>query len=102
LALDPESTSPFQMLWVPMMNSGSRNLAARINSIGQMIMGTIRWKNDCLCITIPRHKVDPMGERVMERHIHANPLDPLSCFKFLAWDFNGQQSGIRIVTLSIW
>ncbi len=23
-----------------------------------------------------------MGERVMERHIHANPLDPLSCFIF--------------------
>jgi hypothetical protein len=82
LALDPECTTPSQMLWVPLMNAGSRNLAARINSIGQMVMGTIRWKNDCLCITIPRHKGDPMGERVMERHIHANPLDPLSCFIF--------------------
>jgi len=82
LALDPTIMTPSQMLWVPVMNAGSRNLAARINSIGQMVTGTIRWKNDCLCITIPRHKGDPMGDRVMERHIHANPLDPLSCFIF--------------------
>ena len=27
------------MLWVPLMNAVSRNLAARINSIGQMVMG---------------------------------------------------------------
>jgi hypothetical protein len=26
--------------------------------------------------------LDPKGERMMERHIHANPYDPLSCFIF--------------------
>jgi len=76
------SCTKSQMLWVPQMNAGTRNLVARVNSIGQLITSTIRWKNDCLCITLPRHKSDQTGERTIERHIHANATDPLACFIF--------------------
>ena len=78
------------MLWVPQMNAVSRCLIQRINNIGQLTFTTMRWKNDALCITIPRHKGDTKEERMMERHIHANPYDLLSCFIF--W------LGIRILT----
>jgi len=90
MTLDPTYCTPSQMLWVPQMNAGSRNLIQRINNIGQLTFATMRWKNDCLCLTIPRHKGDTMGERLMERHIHANPYEPLSCFIF--W------LGIRILS----
>jgi len=74
--------TPSQMRWVPQMNAGTRNLIVRVTSIGQLVTSTIRWKNDCLCITLPRHKGDQTGERVIERHVHANVRDPLSCFVF--------------------
>ena len=82
LTLDPSKCNISQMLWVPQMNAMSRNLVARINSIGQLNMGRIRWKNDCLCITFGQHKGDQTAERSMERHVHGNPLDPLSCALF--------------------
>jgi len=90
LAFCPAKCNPTQMNWVPQMHAASRNLVARISSIGQLTWGTIRWKRDCLCITLPRHKGDTQGERVMERHVHANPLEPLSCFIF--W------LGVRLLT----
>jgi hypothetical protein len=82
MTLQPRYCTPSQMLWVPQMNAGSRCLIQRINNIGQLTFTTMRWKNDALCVTIPRHKGDTKGERMMERHIHANPYDPLSCFIF--------------------
>ena len=75
-------STPTQMNWIPMMHVASRNLVARISSIGQLTWGTMRWKRDALCITLPRHKGDTQGERTMERHVHANPLEPLSCLIF--------------------
>jgi hypothetical protein len=42
--------SPSQMMWVPQMNAGTRNLVARVNFIGQLISSTIRWKNDCMLL----------------------------------------------------
>jgi len=71
-----------QLLWIPQMNAGTRNLIARVCSIGALVTSTMRWKNDCLCITLPRHKGDQTGERTIERHVHANATDPLSCFIF--------------------
>jgi hypothetical protein len=71
-----------QMLWIPQMNVASRNLVARISSVGQLTTTTIRWKGDALCLTIPRHKSDQSGDRIVERHVHANPKDPFCCFIF--------------------
>jgi hypothetical protein len=47
-----------QMLWIPQMTAASRNLVARISSVGQLTTTTMRWKGDALCFTFPRHKSD--------------------------------------------
>ena len=90
LALQPAHATPEQMLWIPALNAGTRNLVARVCSIGKLTFATIGWKGDAMIITLPRHKGDPGGERVMERHVHANPHDPWGCFIF--W------LGIRILS----
>jgi hypothetical protein len=80
------------MLWVPVINAASRNLVQRVKSIGQLTFGIFHWKQDCMCITLPRHKGDAGGERVMERHVHCNPEMPWDCFIF--W------LGVRILSSS--
>jgi hypothetical protein len=82
MALKPQYASPEQMLWIPAINAGTRNLVARVCSIGKLTFATITWKGDAMIITLPRHKGDQTGERVMERHVHANPVDAWGCFIF--------------------
>jgi hypothetical protein len=90
LALNPAVSTPDQMLWLPLMNAGTRNLVARVCMIGHLTYPSISWVGDCMVINLARHKGDPTGEKKMKRHVHCNPMDPWCCFVF--W------LGIRILT----
>jgi hypothetical protein len=40
----------------------------------------VDWREDCLVITLAKHKGDQSGEGLSnEKHIYANPLNPSIC-----------------------
>jgi integrase len=55
------------------------NLFARSNSVATLRFHHFDWKEDCMLITIPRHKGDQEGNRVVPVHVYANPLNPELC-----------------------
>lgn len=56
------------------------NLMARGDSVRNVMLQHIDWKNDCMTVTFARHKGDPTGEGLgNEKHIYANPLAPHIC-----------------------
>jgi hypothetical protein len=55
------------------------NLMARSHTVATIVLQHIKWEEDSLIVTTPMHKGDPGGDRVMSRHVFANPLDPLIC-----------------------
>jgi len=83
VAVDPQYATAEQMLWIPVMNAGTRNLVARVRSIGHLTYPSMSWEGDCMVITLPRHKGDPTGEKKMKRHVHCNFIDPWCCFVVL-------------------
>jgi len=44
MAVDPSHSTTTQMLWVPVMNAGTRNLVARVRSIGQLTYPSMSWE----------------------------------------------------------
>jgi hypothetical protein len=55
------------------------NLMARSCSIGDLMLQHIRWHNDALICTLPKHKGDQVGDKVVDRHVFANPINPSIC-----------------------
>lgn len=56
------------------------NLMARGDSVRNVMLQHIDWKNDCMTVTFARHKGDPTGEGLgNEKHVYANPLAPHIC-----------------------
>ena len=52
---------------------------ARSCSIGDLMLQHIRWHNDALVCTLPKHKGDQVGDKIVDRHVFANPLNPVIC-----------------------
>jgi hypothetical protein len=55
------------------------NLMARSCSVGGLMFQHLIWKEDSLVCTLPRHKGDQTGDKVVDRHVYANPLNPAIC-----------------------
>lgn len=55
------------------------NLFARSNSVANIMLNHINWENDCLLITLPKHKGDQEGANVSPKHVYANPGKPEIC-----------------------
>jgi hypothetical protein len=58
----------------------SWNCMARCNSIGTLMCQHLNWVDDCLVITLSKHKGDQTGESEgREKHVYANPTTPHIC-----------------------
>lgn len=57
----------------------SWNLFARSHSVASLMFVHFDWQDDCLVITVPRHKGDQEGARIFPVHVYANPLMPTIC-----------------------
>jgi hypothetical protein len=55
------------------------NLMARSCSVGDLMLQHLRWHNDALVCTLPKHKGDQVGDKIVDRHVFANPLNPVVC-----------------------
>jgi len=55
------------------------NLMARSCSVGDMMLQHLRWHGDALVCTLPKHKGDQVGDKIVDRHVFANPLNPSIC-----------------------
>jgi hypothetical protein len=55
------------------------NLFARSCNVGNLMLQHISWEEDCLKITLPKHKGDQEGLRIYPKHVYANPLRPDIC-----------------------
>lgn len=55
------------------------NLFARSHSVASIMLNHINWENDCLLLTLPKHKGDQEGTNVSPKHIYANPFKPEIC-----------------------
>lgn len=55
------------------------NLMQRSETIANVQLEHISWKEDSLTIVIPQSKTDQEGENIYHRHIFANPLQPEIC-----------------------
>ena len=52
---------------------------ARSKNIGDLAYHNFRTGDDCLTIKYDKTKADQAGEKVMDKHIYANPFNPLVC-----------------------
>ena len=58
----------------------SWNLMARAESVGNIMLQHLDWRDDSLLVTFAKHKGDQTGEGMSnEKHIYANPLQPEIC-----------------------
>ena len=58
----------------------SWNLIARANSVGNIMLQHIDWREDSPIVTFPKHKGDQTGEGLgNEKHVYANPVNPECC-----------------------
>jgi hypothetical protein len=58
----------------------SWNLVSRANSVGNVMLQHVDWKEDSMIITFPKHKGDQTGEGLSnDKHVYANPLMPEIC-----------------------
>jgi hypothetical protein len=57
----------------------SFNLMSRSINIAKLSWNNITWSNDALVVTFQLTKSDQEGDVVSEKHVFANPLDPLVC-----------------------
>lgn len=55
------------------------NLMQRSETIANLQLEHISWKEDSLTIIMPKTKTDQEGDRSYPRHVYANPLDPQIC-----------------------
>jgi hypothetical protein len=55
------------------------NLMARSCSVGNLMLQHIKWSNDALVCTLPKHKGDQRGDKIVDRHIYSNPMKPEVC-----------------------
>ena len=55
------------------------NLMARSVSVGDMMLQHLKWKQDSLVCQLPKHKGDQSGTKIIDRHVFANPLEPVIC-----------------------
>ena len=79
LSLDPKYTTEKQREFIPCLNAWSRCFGSRIDTTQRLLLSSMRWNQDGIGVTVPQHKGDQGGHRVIERHAHANPYDPLHC-----------------------
>ena len=54
-------------------------LMARSNSVGNIMLQHISWKEDALIVGMAQHKGDKEGQNAFGRHVYANPLNPTIC-----------------------
>lgn len=55
-------------------------LVSRANSVGNVMLQHVDWKEDSMIITFPKHKGDQTGEGLSnDKHVYANPLMPEIC-----------------------
>ena len=89
------SWSAYRMLCNTLLNVPSRhqpetvhlffilawNLIARSDTVSGIMLSHISWVNDCLVITVCKHKGDTAGDSKhnMGKHVYANPGDPVVC-----------------------
>ena len=58
----------------------SWNLMARGDSVRNIMLQHVNWKNDCMTITFALHKGDATGEGLgNEKHVYANTYNPQIC-----------------------
>lgn len=79
LSLDPRYTTKGKRSYIPCLNAWSRCLGARVDTARRLLLTTMRWNDDGIAITVPQHKADQGGQRVVSRQVHPNPEDPLHC-----------------------
>jgi hypothetical protein len=57
----------------------SWNLFARSHSVATLMLHHFEWQDDCLLVTLPKHKGDQEGTTVLPKHVYANPQNPWTC-----------------------
>ena len=58
----------------------SWNCMARCHSVGALMCQHINWEDDCLVVTLTKHKGDQTGEQEgRAKHVYANPFMPQVC-----------------------
>lgn len=57
----------------------SWNLFARSCSVGDLKLNHFSWQNDSLVIDMSKQKADQTGERIVPKHLYANPYNPEIC-----------------------
>ena len=60
----------FTLAWVMMCHSVTT---------AEILLSSMRWIDDCICIDVAKEKSDQVGERQFPRHIYANPINPRIC-----------------------
>ena len=60
----------FTLAWVMMCRSVTT---------AEILLSSMRWIDDCICIDVAKEKSDQVGERQFPRHIYANPINPRIC-----------------------
>ena len=59
------------------------NCMARLKNIGDLTYHNFTTDNDYIKIQYDKTKVDQAGEKIKDKHVYANPFNPLVCY-FLA------------------
>lgn len=52
---------------------------ARSKNIGSLAYHNVRTGDNCLTIIYVKTKADQAGEKIMDKHVYANPFNPLAC-----------------------
>jgi len=60
----------FTLAWV---------MTCRSVTTAEILLSSMRWIDDCICIDVAKEKSDQVGERQFPRHIYANPINPRIC-----------------------
>ena len=55
------------------------NTLARVASVGKLMLSHFSLQNGVICCKVPQCKSDQDGEHAFEKHIFANPLQPMYC-----------------------
>jgi hypothetical protein len=57
----------------------SWNLMSRSDSVDSIMLQHIEWAEDALVIEEQGHKGDQTGENKFDKHVYANPIEPMKC-----------------------
>lgn len=55
------------------------NLFARANSVANIMLPHMSWRDDSLIVVFTQHKGDKEGQHSFGRHVYANPVHPELC-----------------------